>query len=87
MVLENFRWRTPNHRYRRMWYGYCLFRFCWETMFPDSFVGDGKSFSNKVSVGLSPQWFKVFSATKYDTEVYFLGLRIHYARSYGGRFG
>lgn len=84
----NFRWRTPSRRYRRAWYSYCLFRVCWETTFPDSFVGDGRSFSNKLSVGFSPQWFKWdHTQGTHDFELYVLGLRIHYAFDSNARIG
>lgn len=87
-MITNLRSRTPSRRYRRAWYGYCLFRVNWETLFPNSFVGDGKSYSNKISVGLSPHWFKLDRVSwSHDFELYVLGLRIHYARSYGGTFG
>jgi hypothetical protein len=88
--MQNLRSRAPSRRYRRAWYGYCLFRICWETLQPNSgsFVGDGNAYSNKLSVGLSPHWFKWDKVSwSHDFELYVLGLRIHYARSYGGRFG
>lgn len=85
----NLRFRTPSRRYRRAWYGYCVFRVCWETIKSESpHVGFGKSYSNKLSFGLSPKWFKWDKESwSRDFELYVLGFRIHYARSYGGRFG
>ena len=70
--------------WRRNWYGICLFRVFWERGEP----GDGFGYSNKLSFGLSPRWFGwVRESWSVDFELYLLGLRIHYARSYGGRFG
>jgi len=79
----NLRIKTPSRRWRRNWYGYNLFRVCWENGEP----GDGVGYSNKLSVGLSPRWFGWLRQTLGDLEVYLLGLRVHYSRSYGGRFG
>ncbi len=82
-MLTNFRSRTPAWRYRRAPYGFLLFRVCWETGTP----GDGVGYSSKLSLAMSPNWFRVLTWERDDKELYLLGLRVHHRRSYGGRFG
>ncbi len=48
-------------------------------------VGDGKGYSNKLSVALAPR-FAGFKRELHGWIVTILGIRIHYCRSYGGRF-
>ena len=50
-------------------------------------VGDGTGYSAKLSFALDPQMFRWFErdATT-DCRFTFLGVRVHYCRSYGGRF-
>jgi len=50
-------------------------------------VGDGAGYSAKLSFALDPQmfrWFERDAAT--DWRFTLLGVRVHYCRSYGGRF-
>lgn len=54
-----------------------LFRLMWER----GTVGDGKGYSAKLAVGLLPKLFYYD-----DGRLTIFGLRIHYARSYGGIF-
>ncbi len=54
-----------------------LFRLMWER----GTVGDGKGYSAKLAVGLLPKLFHYD-----DGRLTIFGLRIHYARSYGGIF-
>lgn len=60
-----------------------LFRLMWESGSP----GDGKGYSNKLAVALWPKLFTVQRETPGDILIGLLGLRVHYSRSYGGRFG
>lgn len=58
-----------------------LFRFVWDV----GTVGDGKGYSNKFSLALTPRFFR-FQSDVWEWKIVLLGLRIHYIRSYGGRF-
>lgn len=58
-----------------------LARWTWDRGTP----GDGKGYSCKLSIGLYPSLFRFWR----EHEAWFLqlcGLRIHFARSFGGRF-
>lgn len=52
-----------------------LFRIMWEV----GTVGDGRGYSAKLAIGLMPKLFH-----REDGRITILGLRVHYARSYGG---
>lgn len=71
---------TPQRHFR-------LFRMVWERG-----TFDGRGYSVKFSVGVECRWFYLEGFNrdrrcwKYDWRVTLLGLRLHYARSYGGRF-
>lgn len=54
-----------------------LFRVMWER----GTVGDGKGYSAKLAIGLRPSLFHYD-----DGRLTIFGLRVHYARSYGGIF-
>jgi len=59
----------------------CLFRLTWDK----GTVGDGKGYSVKLSLGLRPKWFEYI--TEYNGWIVtVLGVRIHRAVSFGGRF-
>jgi hypothetical protein len=58
-----------------------LFRVMWDR----GTVGDGKGYSNQFSVALRPAWFRWHRETDHWF-VTVLGVRFHYARSWGGRF-
>lgn len=59
-----------------------LFRLCWEFGTP----GDGVGYSVKLTFGLQPVLFRYRRNASRDWEVAVCGLRVHYGRSYGGRF-
>lgn len=59
-----------------------LFRLLWER----GTVGDGDGYSAKLAVGLLPRLFRWHRVGKHDLEAIIFGLRVHYSRSYGGRF-
>jgi len=59
-----------------------LFRVLWER----GHVGDGKGYSAKLAVGLTPRLIGFHRDTRTDFIVSVLGLRVHYSRSYGGIF-
>lgn len=64
-----------------------LFRVMWER----GIVGDGKGYSAKLAVGLEARllrWETSYRVRepRHDWCVTLFGVRIHYARSYGGRF-
>ncbi len=61
---------------------YRLWRIMWERGEP----GDGQGYSVKVAIGLAKAWWRTESLGSYDRMVTMLGLRLHYSRSYGGRF-
>lgn len=46
-------------------------------------VGDGRGYSVKLSVGLRPKLFQ-WNCGTYEWALTFLGIRLHYQRSYGG---
>lgn len=52
-----------------------LFRVTWER----GQVGDGRGYSAKVAIGLAPRLFH-----RDDGRITVLGVRVHYAKSYGG---
>jgi hypothetical protein len=54
---------------------YRIFRIMW----------DNPKNSNKLSFALSPVLFR-FSKGFYEWRIYILGIRIHRAKSFGGRF-
>jgi len=56
-----------------------LFRLAWENGTP----GDGEGYSAKLAVGL---WPKLLSYDRTFNILTIFGVRIHYSRSYGGRF-
>lgn len=62
---------------------YRLFRVMWERGTP----GDGTGYSVKLSVALAPRLLGWTREGRADWFLFLAGLRIHYARSYGGRFG
>lgn len=60
-----------------------LFRILWER----GTVGDGEGYSAKFSVALSPVLFSFIERDAVtDWRMTILGVRLHYCRSYGGRF-
>jgi hypothetical protein len=58
-----------------------LFRIMWER----GVVGDGNGYSAKVSLALTPRLFR-WQREGDGWLLTFFGLRLHYRRSYGGRF-
>lgn len=56
-------------------------RFIWDR----GTVGDGDGYSVKLALGLWPRFFHI-QRGRYDRLICILGLRVHYSRSYGGRF-
>ena len=58
-----------------------LARVMWERGIP----GKG-GYSVKLSFGLIPRFFGWHRGAQNDATVTFMGIRIHYCRSYGGRF-
>lgn len=60
-----------------------LFRLLWER----GTVGDGRGYSAKLSVALTPHLWHFSRGVTHNWLVTVLGLRIGYARSYGGIFG
>ncbi len=71
-------------RYDEMQGHFRLFRVMWET----GIVGDGKGYSNMVSVALQPSLFQWHRANKGCREwmLVLFGVRVHRKFSYGGRF-
>ena len=59
-----------------------LFRAMWER----GTVGDGDGYSAKLAVGVLPRLFAFQRLAPHDVMVVLAGLRVHYSRSYGGRF-
>lgn len=49
-------------------------------------VGDGKGYSVKFTIALARAWWARERLTDCDRMVTVLGLRLHYSRSYVGRF-
>ena len=49
-------------------------------------VGDGHGYSSKFSVALEPCLFRYRRGLGSERLVTLIGVRFHYARSYGGRF-
>lgn len=63
-----------------------FFRVC-RVMWERGVVGDGEGYSAKFSVAISPHVFSpIRRDAKHDWRVTILGVRLHYARSYGGVF-
>ena len=65
--------------------GFLCYRLC-RVMWERGTVGDGKGYSVKLSIALGP---KIISWRWWDgreIEATVLGLRLHYQRSYGGRY-
>lgn len=60
---------------------YRIARLIWDC----GVVGDGKGYSNKLSVALMPRLFG-WKREYGGWIATMLGLRVHYSRSYGGRF-
>lgn len=58
----------------------------WRIMYERGQVGDGKGYSVKVTIALARAWWARERLATYDRMVIVLGLRLHYSRSYGGRF-
>lgn len=58
-----------------------LFRITWVR----GVVGDGNGYSAKLSLALEPRLFS-YVAAESNWIVTFIGVRVHYARSYGGIF-
>lgn len=62
---------------------YRVLRVLWSRGNP----GDGVGYSAKLSVALHPRlWSAPKRDTRMDWRVTFLGVRLHYCRSYGGLF-
>ena len=59
-----------------------LFRVMWER----GTVGDGNGYSAKLALGLLPRLFMWERLAAHDLLIVLLGVRLHYSRSYGGRF-
>ena len=59
---------------------YRLFRLLWT----NGKVGDGNGYSAKLSVGLIAKLFSYTRLSRYDISLTVMGLRLHYARAYGG---
>lgn len=58
-----------------------LFRLIWNT----GVVGDGQGYSSKLTVALTPRLFR-WDRGWHAWTLTILFVRIHYVRSYGGRF-
>lgn len=59
-----------------------LFRIMWER----GTVGDGAGYSVKVAVSLRPSLFEMVRDAEREIRLTVAGVRVHYARSYGGTF-
>lgn len=59
-----------------------LWRILWERGEP----GDGKGYSAKFTIGLAPHWWASETLGRHDRMFTVFGIRLHYSRSYGGRF-
>lgn len=59
-----------------------LFRLMWER----GTVGDGSGYSVKLSVAVEPRLARFGRDATHDWLVTLFGVRVHYARSYGGIF-
>lgn len=59
---------------------YRLVRVVWVS----GVVGDGKGYSAKVTLAVSPKFFSFGRSGKYDIAVTLFGIRFHHNRSYGG---
>ena len=57
-----------------------LFRVLWQR----GTVGDGSGYSVKLSFALTPKLFLWHRDARTDRLCVFLGIRVHYVRSYGG---
>jgi hypothetical protein len=74
-----FRWIMRLDTVQRI---YRVARFTWSR----GIVGNGKGYSAKLTFALTTEWFPYWTNEFHDWFFVLFGLRIHYCRSYGGRF-
>jgi hypothetical protein len=79
--MKNLRWKTIL-RLDTIQRHFRIGRLAWER----GIVGDGDGYSVKLAFGLWPRLFRWQRDARCDTLICIMGLRIHYSRSYGGRY-